>query len=208
MSRTKQALPFTRRRVSAGGSLIAVQHTRAQASENRNVSTMFYTGQIGMRFVGTGFINDLRKNAPQLAWDVAPVSLASLLTSPAVSHATANASDDEDGDEELDEEDGGREGGRGSSSINVRLQLGAERTVRVTLRGAPPVRAALTRSPTLRPFVKAAIDGERVALTFTMPADAIPGDEARGVLRSTDAYAGGCGSGTAVPNQRAGHPRQ
>jgi len=28
---------------------------------------MFYTGQIGMRFVGTGFINDLRKNAPQLA---------------------------------------------------------------------------------------------------------------------------------------------
>jgi len=52
-----------------------VSPTRQQVSDNRGIPTMFYNGQLAMRFVTTGFINDLRKNAPQLSWDVAPVPM-------------------------------------------------------------------------------------------------------------------------------------
>ena len=45
------------------------------AADNRGTDDMFINHLLAMRFTSTGFINRLRRDAPQMTWDVAPIPM-------------------------------------------------------------------------------------------------------------------------------------
>ncbi len=52
-----------------------VQPTRQVASDHKGTDDMFINQMLAMRFTSTGFINRIRRDAPSMNWDVAPIPM-------------------------------------------------------------------------------------------------------------------------------------